>query len=235
MKNEELARAFPVLSTPLIADAMLRLKLPPRVAPAGVTPLQPGTRLAGRVQPVRHYGSVDIFIEVMAGAEPGDVLVIDNRGRTDEACIGDLTALEARAQGLAGIVVWGLHRDTAALREIGFPVFSHGACPFGPLRLDEREPEALSSARFGELSTTKDDVVFADDDGVVFAPLERAGEVVDVARQIQETERRQAQALLRGQTLYRQLRFREYLAKRATDPGFTLRDHLREIEGAIEE
>jgi regulator of RNase E activity RraA len=235
MKNEELSRAFSALSTPLIADAMLRLDLPPRVAPPGVSPLQPGTRLAGRVRPVRHYGSVDIFIEAMAAAEPGDVLVIDNRGRTDEACIGDLTALEARAHGLAGIVVWGLHRDTAALREIDFPVFSYGVCPVGPVRHDERESEALSSACFGELWTTNDDVVFADDDGVIFAPLERAGEVVEVARQVHETERRQAQALARGQTLYEQLRFREYLAKRATDPGFTFREHLREIRGAIEE
>ncbi|UCC84042.1 MAG: hypothetical protein JSW46_03680 [Gemmatimonadota bacterium] len=99
----------------------------------------------------------------------------------------------------------------------------------------QREPEALSSACFGELWTTNEDVVFADDDGVVFAPLERAEEVVDVARQSHETERLQAQALLRGQTLYEQLRFGEYLAKRATDPGFAFRDHLREIEGAIEE
>jgi APA family basic amino acid/polyamine antiporter len=31
--------------------------------------------------------------------------VIDNAGRRDEGCIGDLTVLEARAAGLAGIVV----------------------------------------------------------------------------------------------------------------------------------
>jgi len=46
----------------------------------------------------------------MQSARRGDVLVIDNGGRLDEGCIGDLTALEAEHCGLAGIIVWGAHR-----------------------------------------------------------------------------------------------------------------------------
>jgi regulator of RNase E activity RraA len=42
----------------------------------------------------------------------GDVLVVDNGGRLDEACVGDLVALEAKHAGVAGIAIWGLHRDT---------------------------------------------------------------------------------------------------------------------------
>jgi regulator of RNase E activity RraA len=42
------------------------------------------------------------------------VLVVDNGGRLDEACAGDLVALEAQAAGLEGLVIWGLHRDTAS-------------------------------------------------------------------------------------------------------------------------
>ena len=55
-------------------------------------------RIAGRALPAKHFGSVDIFLEAMMSAEQGDVLVIDNNGRADEGCIGDLTTLEARAQ-----------------------------------------------------------------------------------------------------------------------------------------
>ena len=43
-------------------------------------------------------------------AAPGDVLVVDNGGRLDEACVGDLVALEAQAAGVEGMVIWGLHR-----------------------------------------------------------------------------------------------------------------------------
>jgi regulator of RNase E activity RraA len=107
MKAESLARAFAKLSTPLIADAALRLKIPLRISPPGIRPITPDQRVAGPALPVRHFGSVDVFLEAMQGAQPGEVLVIDNGGRLDEGCIGDLTALEAAHCGLAGIIVWG--------------------------------------------------------------------------------------------------------------------------------
>jgi 4-hydroxy-4-methyl-2-oxoglutarate aldolase len=92
--NQELAQRFAGLSTPLIADACLRLSVPLLLAPAGVKALISGTKLAGSALPARHYGSVDIFLEAFGNARPGDVLVIGNQGRLDEGCIGDLTALE---------------------------------------------------------------------------------------------------------------------------------------------
>lgn len=93
--NHHLNNAFSELSTPLIADACLRLGIPIRVAPPGIHVLPEGSHIAGRVLPVRHYGSVDVFLEAMMLAQPGDVLVIDNGGRMNEGCIGDLTVLEA--------------------------------------------------------------------------------------------------------------------------------------------
>lgn len=39
--------------------------------------------------------------------------MVDNGGRLDESCVDDLVVLEARAAGLEGLVIWGLHRDTA--------------------------------------------------------------------------------------------------------------------------
>lgn len=226
---------FSELSTPLLADAFLRLRLPLRIAPPGIRPVIAGSRLAGRALPARHYGSVDVFLEAMESALPGDVLVIDNDGRDDEGCIGDLTALEAQAVGLAGIVVWGAHRDTTELRRIGLPIFSYGSWPSGPQRLDERASDALTSARFGDFGVTRETVVFADDDGCLFAPLASVEELIATARAIWETERRQAQAIRDGETLRVQLSFHEYLARRAADPGYTFRQHLRNMRGAIEE
>ncbi|MEW6230856.1 MAG: RraA family protein [Chloroflexota bacterium] len=235
MLKRQLFGAFSEFSTPLIADACLRLAVLLRLAPPGIRPILPGHHVAGRVLPARHYGSVDIFLEAMETAEPGDVLVIDNAGRLDEGCIGDLTALEAQACGLAGIVVWGAHRDTTELEQIGFPVFSYGSCPAGPQRLDSPDPDALSTARFGDYVVGKEDVVFGDPDGVLFVPGQRVEEVLANARHIWLREREQASAVRAGRTLREQLRFAEYLARRAGDPSYTFRKHLRALGGAIEE
>jgi regulator of RNase E activity RraA len=227
--------AFADLSTPLVADACLRLGVPLRPAPSGIGGVVPGHKIAGRALPVRHYGSVDVFLEALGAAEPGDVLVIDNGGRVDEACIGDLIVLEARAAELAGLVVWGLHRDGPELAEIDLPVFSYGCYPPGPVRLDEREADALVSARFGPHEVTRKDVVFADDDGVLFVAAERAADVLATAGEIWQTEREQARRIREGDTLRQQTDFDGYLARRAADPSYSFRQHLRQIGGEIEE
>src|ERR1700750_3514566 len=71
---------FAGLSTPLVADACIRRKLPLRVAPPGIGAVIPGPQIAGRALPARHYGSVDVFLEALGSAGYGDVLVIDNGG-----------------------------------------------------------------------------------------------------------------------------------------------------------
>ena len=80
-----------------------------------------------------------------------------------------------------------------------------------------------------------DDAVFADDDGVLFAPLQHTDHLLETARVIWETERRQAEAIAAGNTLQDQLRFADYLARRAADPSYSFRQHLRAMGGAIEE
>jgi regulator of RNase E activity RraA len=235
MDDEELRRRFAALTTPHLADACIRAQLPVRCAPALLHAVTPGSRLAGRVCPARHAGSVDIFLEAFEGAVPGDVLVADNGGRLDESCAGDLVVLEAQAAGLAGIVIWGLHRDTADIQSIGLPVFSLGAIPAGPQRLDARPRGALESATVGGWTVSREDLVLGDDDGVLFVSASRAGDIFTLAETIRDTERRQAEQIHAGVSLRGQVQFRAYLARRQLTPSVSFRDHLRAVGGAIEE
>jgi 4-hydroxy-4-methyl-2-oxoglutarate aldolase len=230
-----MSAVFRGLTTAHVADACVRIGVEVRCAPYDLHALCPSNWVVGRVRPTRHYGSVDIFLEALQNASPGEVLVIDNCGRRDEACVGDLIVLEAKLAGVAGMVVWGLHRDTQELLEIGLPIFSLGECPTGPLRLDPQEASALVSACVGSWTLGTDDVAMGDADGVLFLPMARAEEVATRARSICETERGQAEKMRQGTSLREQLQFSDFLARRSSTPAVTFRQHLRRIGGAIEE
>lgn len=223
-----------VLPAAAVADALVRLGLPVRLAPVAVRRAFPGAPISGPAVPVRHFGSVDVFLEAYEAAPSGGVLVIDNEGRDDEACIGDLTVAEARLAGLAGIVLWGHHRDTAAMPGIGLPVWSLGTLPAGPRGARPVSGDPFAEARVGECVVTRSDVVVADDDGVVFVAADRWAEVEAVAARIVADESRQADLIAAGTSLRSQLDFAGYLARRAADPAYTLRQHLVQRGGAIE-
>ncbi len=221
-------------TTPFIADACVLLQLPVRLGPPGLKPLIPLSRVAGRVAPAVHAGSTDVFLEAIALAERGDVLVVDNNGRLDEGCIGDLVAGEAFVSGLAALVIDGAHRDSAAIRAMGIPVWSRGTSPTGPLELRRRHATALEAATCGKTTVTREDAVFADEDGVVFVALADCERVIASARDIAQREQAQAARLLAGEPLRAQLRLAEYLRKREEDPEFTFRAHLKSMGAAIE-
>jgi regulator of RNase E activity RraA len=228
----------PALPTAAIADAVVRHDLGLRLGPPGLVAVVDGSPIAGRAIPVRHAGSVDVFLEALERLGPdtaGGILVADNDGRLDEGCIGDLITLECASAGLAGIVIWGLHRDTAELRRIGLPVFSLGTCPAGPRRTDPRAPDAFERARLGEIEVTPGDVVFADDDGVIVVGAADLERVIATAADIVTTERAQADLARAGTSLREQFGFADYLARRAADPTLTFRQHLRERRASIEE
>lgn len=223
--------ADPALATGPVVDALVRLRVP---APAfALRPVLPGRIVQGPAAPVTHLGSVDVILEVIGEAPPGAVLVVDNGGRDDEACVGDLLALEAHRAGLAGIVIDGFHRDTAQLVAIGIPVFSRGAFPRGPVRIPPAAP-AMRTATIGGTTIRPGDTIIADDDGVVVVAAEHAEDALPLAARIQATEQAQADRMRAGSSLREQLAFDEYLALRAENPGYSLRDHLAARGGAIE-
>ena len=232
--NETLIGQLSKLTTPHLADGCLRTGVPIRFAPAGLGPLVGNMQCIGRARPVRHVGSIDIFLEVLKKSAPGEVLVIDNGGRLDEACVGDIVALEVKAAGIAGIVIWGLHRDSKELSEIGFPIFSLGALPTGPQRLHARPPDIFTRATVGPHAITSGDFVVADANGVLFLPEDRLGDIVAAAVVYRETEARQLKAMREGRSYQSQVRFGDYLSRREREPNYGFRQHLKDIEAAGE-
>jgi regulator of RNase E activity RraA len=217
-----------------IADAVVRLGLAVRMAPVAVRRFESGESVIGPAVPCSHSGSVDVFLEALETAEPGGILVVDNEGRTDEACLGDLAALEVQSAGLAGVVIWGCHRDRAELRRIGLPMWSLGSLPFGPRTTRPGPSARLERARVGDAIVTRDDVVIADDDGVLFVEASRFDEVLATAATIADREGAQAAAMRAGRSLRDQLRFADYLVRRTGDPTYDFRRHLADVGGAIE-
>jgi regulator of RNase E activity RraA len=224
----------PVPPAAAVADALVRMGRVPRVGPSAVHRLVAGSPIAGPAVPCRHSGSVDVFLEAIDGAAPGSILVIDNAGRLNEGCIGDLTVGEAAAAGIAGLIVDGCHRDEAELRRIGLSVWSRGSVPVGPLGGQAGPADRLLRARIGDVTVSPDDLVVADDDGVLFLAAGEAEEALRIAAEIVVAERAQAERLAAGASLREQLGFDDYMERRRSDPSYDFRRHLRESGGAIE-
>ena len=205
-----------------------------RVGPFGLNCNFPAARPPARRGRPGTRAASTCFSKPSPRRSKGDVLVIDNGGRTDEGCIGDLVVGEAFMSGIAGTVCWGTHRDTAAIVAIGARVWSLGTCPNGPLELRRRTMTALNSASLGSVTVTPDDFVFADDDGVVVVAMQDLERIVETARDIAAREGAQAARLLKGELLRTQFDLEGYVAKRQSDPNYTFRDHLKSFGGAIE-
>jgi len=225
---------FQPIPTAPVTDALVRLGHAVRLAPPALRRLAPGAPVVGRAVPVRHFGSVDVFLEAFEHAPAGGVLVIDNGGVDDEACIGDLTVAEAKSASLAGIVVWGFHRDMSALLELRLPVWSLGSHPAGPRAARPHDGDPFSHAHVGQIRVTDADIVVADDDGVVVVPADQWPEVSAAAAAILIVEQAQADVIAGGRNLRDQLGFGDYLKRREADPSYTFRRHLAERGGAIE-
>lgn len=119
-------------------------------------------------------------------ATPGDVLVVSAEGGRDRALIGDLIAERAKAAGVAGMILDGPVRDISGIIASGLPVWASGvssAGPYkaGPVRLGE--PIAIGNA-----VCHKNNIVVADQEGILFIPETNATSLVESAEEIIASE-----------------------------------------------
>jgi regulator of RNase E activity RraA len=112
-------------------------------------------------------------------AAPGSVLVVGS-GDVDHAVAGGNVCAVAQRRGVAALVVDGVIRDLAEVRDSGFPVFGRGVVPVAGTKA---VPAPLNApVRCGGVSVRAGDIVVADDDGVMVVPGDRQDQVLRDAR-----------------------------------------------------
>lgn len=165
-----------------ISDAMANLN----TMDSGIQAIS-GFRICGPAcTAVTPTGDFLPILKALHTAERGDVLVVDNQGDPDTALWGEITSTEAQLKGLAGLVLDGLVRDIAEIRELGFPVFARGTTP----RVAGRGSlgEVNVAVRCGGTVIHPGDIIVGDTDGVVVVPLRKAEAVLSRAQSIVDHE-----------------------------------------------
>ena len=200
--DQELVALFDGLDTPGVSDAMDKLGLPGQCL--GIAPLDnyPGV-IAGPAFTAKYVtastpaGSVGDFIDDVG---EGDVLVIDNNGRTDCTVWGDIMTQYAGARKIAGTVIDGVCRDVGKALSDRYPLFTRGR--FMRTGKDRVQVEGVNvPVSIGTARVCARDIVVADANGVVVVPRDRVREVAAIARQIETVEADIRTQISQGKTL----------------------------------
>ena len=127
------------------------------------------------------------MLDAIDAATPGSVYVMKLEDGEDIAGIGGLMATAMKARGFAGAVIDAAVRDLPQIKKIQFPVFSIGVAP----------STSVNHYRFAGVNVpvmcagamvNANDIISADEDGVVVIPRARAAEVLKKAQDLDNTE-----------------------------------------------
>jgi 3-hexulose-6-phosphate synthase/6-phospho-3-hexuloisomerase len=190
----ELKKAFSLVSTPNISDAMHK-----QGAMQNIRPIKLGFHMVGRALTVRTIdGDWAKPIEAIDKAEKDQVIVVDvNSGKT--AIWGELATWSAKLKGLQGVVIDGAIRDLDDLIKINFPVFSRH------ISSNAGEPKGLgeigAEINCANQTVKTDDWIIGDDSGVVVVPQEIAQEIANRALDVKEHENRIREEIKKGGSL----------------------------------
>jgi regulator of RNase E activity RraA len=188
-EDQDLVSLFADLDTPGVSDALDKLGIPGQAF--GIMPLTNYNKtVVGPAFTVRYVpasdppGSVGDFIDDVAA---GDVVVIDNAGRLDCTVWGDIMTQYAGLRGIAGTVIDGVCRDVNLAINDEYPLFSAGRW----MRTGKDRVQVggvNESIGIGKVLINPRDIIVADANGVVAVPRNRAAEVANVAKKIEQSE-----------------------------------------------
>jgi 4-hydroxy-4-methyl-2-oxoglutarate aldolase len=137
----------------------------------------------------------ELELKAVDTCRPDDVLIAAAAGSLRSGIWGELLSTAARNAGCVGVIVDGAVRDVARMRQMGFPVFARGTCPYDSKDrqrvIDLDVPVEIDGVRFAP-----GDLVVADVDGVVVVPhaveagvVRRAWDKVHAENQVRDAIR----------------------------------------------
>ena len=201
---EDMIERLRKLDSCAISDALDRLGLEGAVS--GLAPRSVPKRIAGRVRTVA-LGPVSgapasrhLCTAAIEAADPGDVIVVEQRTGIEAAGWGGILSIGARAKGVAGVIVDGPARDIDEALELGFPVYARSATARTARgRIVERS--SGQPIRIGEIEVADGDYVVADSSCVVFVKAAELGRVIATAEPIAAREAAMAEAARAGKPM----------------------------------
>lgn len=198
---DDLAAQFRKLDTTAISDALDRLGI--KGGCRGIMGQVIGAKAVGTAFTVRYRpcgiekGTVGDFLD---DVQAGQVVVLDNGGRTYGTVWGDIMTVYAQKRGIAGTVIDGVCRDMPRILESKYPIFSRGHVPM--TGKDRVEVDGVNiPVGLDDVLVKPGDIVACDDTGVVVVPSVRAEEVLAAALEIDAVEQRILELLGQGMTL----------------------------------
>jgi regulator of RNase E activity RraA len=176
------------LDTTCVSDALDRLAIVGGLL--GIRAVVPGTKICGRAFTV-HYvpcgmvkGTVGDFLD---DVQAGEVVVLDNGGRTYCTVWGDIMTILSCQKKIEGTVIDGVCRDVPGIKSLGYPMFSKGV--YMVTGKDRVECDGVNvPVSVSGVQVRPGDIILGDDSGVIVIPAEKAEEVCNVAKGIATTE-----------------------------------------------
>ena len=126
---------------------------------------------AGPIHTVRCFEDNALLKSVLSEPGNGGVLVVDGGASMHSALVGDVIAGLGHTNGWVGIVVNGVVRDAAALREIDIGIKALGTNPRKSTKSGSGERDV--EVEFGGVSFAPGEIAYSDDDGIVVTPTRR--------------------------------------------------------------
>ena len=137
---------------------------------------------------------------LVAHARPGEVLVLTSAEAAPVAFVGDLLATQARAQGVAAMLVDGAVRDLDELADLGLPIWTRFVRAQGATKGEIGELDV--PVVVGGVEIRPGDLVVMDGDGAVVVPAGRVEAVLPAARERADRESAVRQRYRNGELSY---------------------------------